>query len=162
MNFHGHIIGSSLVSAAAVGITTAVNPETEPKTLAIIAVCIILGGLFPDLDTASIPSRAYAILMCLSLPVFWYYDMPWHWIAVLVPYVAAKSFKHRSWTHSIHLVGILLGLTFITRFISGLIPSEWLWIKEFIEDFEFQIVFFACGIASHILFDGRLFKGIGR
>lgn len=162
MKYEAHLIGSSLIAAAAVGISIAYNPETEPKTLAIIAVCIILGGLFSDIDTESIPSRWYAIIMSLSLPVFWHYDMPWHWVAVLAPYLAAKIFVHRSWTHSWKLVAALVFSSGIIGLISHWIPSEWLWIKEFIEDFEFQIVFFAVGISSHILFDGRLFKGIGR
>ncbi len=162
MNYHGHLIGSSLVSAVAVGISIAVNPEIEPKTLAIIAVCIILGGLFPDIDTASLPSRWYSILMALSLPVFFYYDMPWHWIAVLIPYVAAKSFPHRKWTHSWLLVGTLLFSTVIAQLISKYTPVDLLLVKEFIEDFEMQIIFFGIGVASHIIFDGKIFKGIGR
>lgn len=162
MKFEAHLIGSSLIAAAAVGITIAVNSETEPKTLAIIAVCIILGGLWPDIDTASIPSRWYSVLMCLSLPVFWHYDMPWHWIAVLIPYVAAKSFKHRSWTHSKWLVASLVFSSGIVGLVSYWIPDDFLWVKEFIENFETQIIFFAFGIASHKLFDSKLFKGIGR
>ncbi|MCK5609264.1 metal-dependent hydrolase [Candidatus Pacearchaeota archaeon] len=162
MNFAGHAIGSSIISIGAVGITTAISPETEPKTLAIIAVCIILGGLFPDIDTASIPSRWYSILMCISLPIFWHYDMPWHWIAVLIPYVAAKSFRHRFWTHSINLPFVLLFLTNAGQFITIAMPDSMMTVKLYIQDFQFEIICFALGIVSHLLFDSRIFKGIGR
>ena len=162
MNFHGHAIVSSIIAAGVVGITTTISPETEPKILAIIAVCIILGGLFPDIDTASIPSRWYAIIMCLSLPVFWHYDMPWHWIAVLIPYVAAKSFKHRSWTHSVNLPFALLFLTIAGQLITIAMPDNLMTIKFYIQDFQFEIICFALGVSSHILLDHKLFKGIGR
>jgi len=162
MNFHGHAIGSSIIAAGAVGISIAINPETEPKTLAIIAFCIILGGLFPDIDTASIPSRAYAIIMSLSLPVFWHYDVPWLWIFILIPYVAAKSFSHRKWTHSVNLPFILIFFTIGAQLISVAVPDDLMFIKVCITEFGLEIICFALGIGSHILFDSSLFKGIGR
>ena len=164
MNFKAHFTLSIVSAAGLTGIAYTLDTGLSEQDIMLIAPMVIFGGIFPDTDTKSIPSKWYAIIMCLSLPAFFYYDMPWHWIAILIPYMAAKIFPHRNWTHSGFLVLALISSSSITEvlFILAPVPEKWNWIKEFVLNFNTQIIFFAVGIGIHILLDLKLFKRFGR
>ena len=162
MNFRSHLIGSSVIAAGLTGIAYTLDTGLSEQDIMLIAPMVIFGGIFPDTDTKSIPSKWYAIIMCLSLPAFFYYDMPWHWIAILIPYMAAKIFPHRNWTHSIGLVFALVGIVICSELISFAIPKELEQIKQLILKFDLQIICFAVGLIMHQAQDSKMFKNIGR
>lgn len=164
MNFKAHLSISTASAAVLTGIAYTLDTGLSEQDVALIAPMVVLGGIFPDVDTESIPSRWYAIIMSLLLPVFWYFDMPWHWIAVLVPYMAAKMFPHRNWTHSGLLVLVLIFSSAIVEalFVTVQIPNKWDWGKDFVLNFNTHIIFFAVGIIIHILLDLKMFKRFGR
>ena len=91
MKFKHHFIGSSIAAVGLVGIAHIVGTDLTVNETILTASAVIIGGNFPDFDLASIPSRIYAIILALALPVFYYLGMPWHWVIMASPFVLAKT-----------------------------------------------------------------------
>ena len=153
MKFKNHLIGSAISAVGLIGLAYAMEAELSTKEMVLTASAVIVGGNFPDFDLASIPSRMYAIVLALTLPVFYYLDMPWHWVVMVIPFVAAKTSKHRGISHSYLLVLILLSSSQTISFASPFLPNSWLWVKDFIVKFSLQIDALAVGLVTHYVLD---------
>jgi len=162
MKFKFHLAGSVIASAATTGILYSIDKTIETNTLVLCSIAVILGGIFSDCDTKSVPSKIYALMIALSFPLLYYADMLWHWIAFIAPFIAAQMSKHRGWCHSWGLVFSLIGIVIVSELISFAIPDELEYIKQIILEFDLQIVCFSMGITTHILLDHPFLKRIGR
>lgn len=162
MNKDAHLIGSCVISAASTGILYYTDTNTSTNTLILCAIAVILGGNFPDVDTKSVPSKIYALMIALSFPILFYVGMFWYWFAFLVPFIAAQIWSHRSWTHSMKFIFALVGIVIAAELISFAIPDKLQYIKQIILRFDLQIVCFALGVFTHKFLDHPIFKGIGR
>lgn len=162
MNFKGHVIGSTIAAVGLTGVAVAVDTSLSTKDIALIVPMVILGGNFPDIDTESKPSRYYAIGMTITFAIFSFLGMYIHGLMPVIPFTAAKIFKHRGWTHSFKLVFALIFSSIIVELLSFVIPDNYSWLKEFILKFDIQIACFGIGITIHILLDHKIFKNIGR
>lgn len=162
MKFSFHLAGSIVVSAASTGILYSMNNDISKNTLILCASAVILGGIFPDTDTKSVPSKIYALMIALTFPLLFYADMIWYWVAFLVPFIAAQISKHRGWCHSLGFVFALIGIVVVSELISFAIPKELGQIKEIILKFDLQIICFALGVMTHLVLDHKIFKRFGR
>ncbi len=162
MNFKAHLISGVVVSCGLSVAGLMLDYEPIVSNIKTIVPAVILGSLFPDTDCESVPSRWYAIMLAVLFPFAFHHEMLWQWGLLLAVFLAAKIFVHRSWTHSKWLVAALVFSSGIVGLISHWIPSDLLYIKDLIKDFEMQIIFFGLGIAGHVIFDHKLFKRFGR
>lgn len=91
MNKRGHVLNAALL---AIGLGVLVRPVSEVGTLAVIAelfVPIVLGALFPDVDTAFGKHRKTlhnlpVLLVFLAYPVY-FSNLQWVWVGVISHYV---------------------------------------------------------------------------
>ena len=101
MLYKAHLISSIAVSASFPFLAKEAGINLSFNDLVLILPAIILGGSFPDCDTESIPSRIYAGIGAL-LTIYWSYTGNYEFIWLIwIPYIAAKIFPHRSWTHKV-------------------------------------------------------------
>ncbi len=158
MKFKAHATAGLLSGAGLTGLAYAMEAELSKNDMILIAPMVFLGSIFSDLDTKSTATKWYATIMVLLLPLFIYSNMPWLWVTVLVPFIAAQASTHRGWTHSFSLVIFMFSATIIMEFTSWLIPEKWLWIKEIVMLFQLQIDCFAVGILVHKILDTKAIK----
>lgn len=91
MNKRGHVLNAALL---AIGLGVLVRPAAEIETVVTIAeifVPIVLGALFPDVDTAFGKHRKTlhnlpVLLIVLAYPIY-FGNLQWVWIGVLSHYL---------------------------------------------------------------------------
>ena len=91
MNKRGHVLNAALLS---IGLGYVVHPSGDVETFATIAelsVPIVLGALFPDVDTAFGTHRKTlhnlpVLGIVLAYPIY-FANLQWVWIGVLTHYV---------------------------------------------------------------------------
>lgn len=139
MNFQGH-----LKTSIAGGVTVSIVAyQFEPKTAFIVGLAAFLGGLFPDLDIHSTPSKwaaRFGVLLSLYAILKDKTDLAVYYGLL---FMLAKSDKHRGWTHSILLPPIISFLGYKFGY------------------FNLSLAF-SFGIYVHILSDSKAFKNIGK
>lgn len=169
MNFKSHATAGIVSGIGLTGLAYAMEADLSKNDMILIAPMVFLGSIFSDLDTKSTATKWYATIMFLLLPLFIYSNIPWLWITILVPFIAAQAFKHRSWTHSPWLIIALFFSNFIMAQIAGLtipkfVPVEFFILKylPIIMRFQLQIDCFAVGILVHLVLDHKYFKRFGR
>lgn len=109
MNFKDHLrfgVVGGIVTAAASGFVT-----QKPEEVAIIFGLTVAGSLFPDLDTASIPSRITAFILTITGLLCIYYRELYPVVYFMWAFCFVKSFKHRGFSHSWFIPAALIGLT---------------------------------------------------
>lgn len=134
MNFEFH----SVLGASTAGITSlAVFVITKDSSVSLLCAGIVfLMSLFPDLDTASKPSRYFAIF-CLSVSIVLMIFEQYYYISMIcIPFLCMKVGKHRGWTHKYTLpLGFLI--------IAYIFPNvDLIWIS------------FSIGLITHYACDG--------
>ncbi len=152
MNFKAHTILGT-VSAAGIGYAAYHYNIVNLSALKVAIPAIILGGLFPDVDCESKPSKIYATLL-LVFSVYWFIrETPGYTLLMLIPYLLAKMDKHRGWTHSFWVPAILFFTCFVIKSITYYIPVEFKHWAETITRYRLHIVGFSCGIVAHDIID---------
>jgi uncharacterized metal-binding protein len=132
MNFDGHV-KVSLVTGAATGITASSLGLAIPFDALLLAVFAFMGGLFPDLDTHSKPSK-YAARIGLVTGFILLAKHPYATAVIGMLFMATKVDNHRGMTHSwITVIGFLV-------------------IGQIISFFSYAVAF-SIGVASHLLAD---------
>jgi hypothetical protein len=107
MNFKAH---------ATAGLTTAgftslaVFALTQDNGVSLTCAGIVfLMSLFPDLDTASKPSRYFAIIALTTSLILMYYQQYYYVSLIGMSFLCLKVGKHRGWTHKYSLpLGFLI------------------------------------------------------
>ena len=158
MNFGCHLGISTAISLGIPIIAREIGvPIDQAKEIYIIPA-IILGGIFSDIDTESIPSKIYAGFAFIALIILAIKNKPWHGVMLMAPYLAAKISKHRGWTHSIYTVFALLISPLIIATIAYLLPFNVQTISDIINNYYWLIVSFSFGICIHKFLDIKWFK----
>ena len=169
MNFKGktgHLSISVIVGVVTPIIAHMYGVNMTPSEAIIITFFMILGANFPDDDTDSIPSRIHAIVGSILSVYLIYIKQPGYMWIIWVPYIAAKMFGHRKWTHSkllpiwiIFLPWILEVIIFLT--IHFYKPNLFLQlIVDFIVKYRLETIAFSMGIYIHIFLDWKFFKKV--
>lgn len=155
MNFKMHLISGIVVSGGLVSAGLLLDYGMTPNDIKMIVPAVILGSLFPDLDTESYISKIYAVFLVVILVFLAYNKLLIFGLIFLAPYLAAKISKHRGWTHSYLLVVALFGLTQASAYLSGFIPGKYVWIVVMIVFYSLAMYSFAIGVMIHDFCDGR-------
>jgi len=134
MNFKDHLTAGVITGASCGGIAHYI--AQDPKMSAGAFLLGVFGGLFPDLDTKSTPTKWFARFSSVSfLFGLWQVLEKGNFIAMaFVPSLVlslAQSGKHRGWTHSYFFPFVVCG--------SG----------AFIHSYMPLFISFALGILSH-------------
>jgi membrane-bound metal-dependent hydrolase YbcI (DUF457 family) len=73
---------------------------------------VFVGGLFPDLDTHSTPSKWAAKIGVTVSATLIYLNHPLEAAIIGLGFMLTKCGKHRGWTHSLLLPVAVLGLSY--------------------------------------------------
>jgi len=143
MNFKGHVIITSSIAVASIATVKYFYPNSQIDRLCYAGAAMVFGGMFPDVDTHSHPSKIYAFLSLIALIVFTVIKFPWFGVAIVAPYLLAKMSKHRGWTHStiFPILCITLSIVLTERSYAFIGGSQWI------------IWWFGVGLLIHILID---------
>lgn len=110
MNFNEHlkagVIGGVVTAVAASYITK------KPEHLAAVFGLTVAGSLFPDLDTASNPSRITALCLTIFGIVSIYTREPYLALYFMTAFCLVKSFKHRGFSHSYMIPAALIFMSY--------------------------------------------------
>lgn len=155
MLFKGHLIGAASVSVTIPIFSFILKTQLSINDILSAMIGIILGGIFPDVDTESKPSRYYAIGLLVA-SIYWYYaGTPEYIWFPLVPFLAAKISTHRGWTHSYLLAVILFFSPNIMHFVVFILPPGGLLISNFVTRNYILIQGLSIGLIVHSLLDKR-------
>lgn len=162
MNFKEHVKGSALTAITVSALVILLGVKVGTSEIAILSLSIILGGNFPDIDTNSYPSKIYAwvgVIATIGLFVSQSYGgIPFIWI----PFVAAKMFGHRKWTHSI-ILPLLTGLIPVVQLIISFKRNDH--IDLIISNKGIPAVAlmgFTIGVLVHLFLDSKIMKRVKR
>lgn len=153
MNFKAHLGIATGIAITVPIITKSVGIEIPEYQLDYVIQAIILGGIFPDIDTHSYPSKIYAGLSIFSLLYFAAKNMIWYGVAFMIPFLLAKVSKHRGWTHSKYTVIALAISPFIIQFIAFFLPFNIKQIVKFLENYSWLVWSFCFGMIIHDVID---------
>ena len=160
MKYTPHLIGSIAVSAAFPFLAKEAGINLSFNDLALIMPAIVLGGNFPDTDTESIPSRIYAAIGSL-LTIYWVASNNYEFIWLIwIPFIAAKIFPHRSWTHKYWFPIAVIFLPLIIDLTMFYFKFDIRFIQELITKYHQAVNGFAVGVVAHILIDTRTLRKI--
>jgi len=87
------------VGASALVLIATLAAGSKFEVSLILSVAVYLGANFPDLDTASTPSKWAARFALVSSAYFIYVEEPIYGLIVCMIYISPKVSKHRGWTH---------------------------------------------------------------
>lgn len=155
MLFKGHLIGSATISLAFPVSVFLFKIQTSLSDVLSAMIGVILGGIFPDVDTESKPSRYYAIGLLIASVYWWGVGTPEYIWFPLVPFLAAKISKHRGFTHSYWLAVILFFLPNIMHFTMFILPPWGMKASYFVTRNYILIQGFSLGLIVHSLLDKR-------
>ncbi len=162
MKFKSHLVGSILVAASFPFFAEEAGVNLSINDLTLMLPAIVMGGNFPDIDTASKPSRYYAIIGAF-LTVYWIYTGNFEYIWLIwIPFIAAKMFKHRSFTHKLWFPLAIMFLPIIIDFAMFYFNFNIQWIQYLIIKYRQAVNAFALGICVHIFTDTRVVKKVVR
>ena len=115
MNFKDHLT-AGIITGASCG-AGAYYLEATPKLAVACAFMGTMGGLFPDLDTGSIPTRWFARFASFigALGIWQYFNGNLQIMAFMPALILslAQSGRHRGWTHSYLLPFVVVGLGYL-------------------------------------------------
>lgn len=157
MNYKNHLIFGTVTSIATPIIMNQIGFNLNMGEIAVIVPVVIAGSLFPDTDTASIPSRMYAILGLITSVFFYIIGMSNFIIPLWLPFIFAKMSHHRGWTHSWYLPAGLASMPYMLFVFTVDLP-RFQHIAKLM--FEYRLVFmaFSVGLVCHLLLDTKWFK----
>jgi membrane-bound metal-dependent hydrolase YbcI (DUF457 family) len=101
LNFKGHLRGSIIA-----GLAVSSLAATQGLSV-LVGSYAFLGGLFPDLDIHSTPSKWAARFGVAGSLLLLLADNPYPAALIGLLFMLAKTDKHRGWTHSILLPPLL-------------------------------------------------------
>lgn len=155
MNFKAHLIGSAAVSTSIPIMAFILKAQVSFSDILSAMIGIILGGIFPDVDTQSKPSRYYAIGLLISSVYWWNAGTPEYIWFPLIPFLLAKISVHRGWTHSYWLAVILFFSPNIMHFLVFILPPWGIMISDFVTRNYILVQGFSIGLIVHSLLDKR-------
>jgi hypothetical protein len=138
MLFQGHVKTSAIAGT----VSGIVAYQYEPKTAFYMACIAFIGGLFPDLDTESKPSK-YAARAGVVSSLLLLNSNPKLAALIGILFMLAKVDRHRGWTHN-PILPILLAFA----------GNHYGYFH--------QSLAFGLGIYAHLLSDSKAFKNIGK
>ena len=127
--YKGHLAGAVFLGFIAIGILVWFGLLAgDPRQLLVLGILIILGALFPDVDTDSKGQNLFYALLAafdLGLMICGYYK----WAAILGFFAMLPAVgRHRGWTHTwwamlaVPLPVIILPYIFYAQELSVLLP----------------------------------------
>ena len=183
MNFAGHAAGGLAAGVAALGLAAAGEMAGLTHALPTLAgggatawgPGALLGGcfavafamaLFPDLDTASIPQRWYlrglvlAMVLCLAEGARALFTV----LAFAAP--LPMLHKHRGWTHwpaAPWAIAVLLASAheYVATEAAWFTRFSWGGVLDSLGAYWPFVLAAVLGHHTHLLLDGRLFRGLG-
>lgn len=161
MNYPYHLAAGAIVGLSAPIIMNEIGISIPEQQQLFVFPAIVLGSIFPDIDTESIPSKIYATFALVCLTVFAIKHRPWHGVILMIPYLAAKISRHRGWTHSLKFIFSLILIPLIVTLLAIAFPSIG-WLANLLLDYYITICCFAAGNVVHKILDMKLFKGFGK
>jgi membrane-bound metal-dependent hydrolase YbcI (DUF457 family) len=161
MNYPYHLAAGTIVGLTAPLILKEVGISVPDQQQLLIFPAILLGSIFPDIDTESIPSKIYAAFSLVCLAIFAIRHRPWHGVILMGPYLAAKISRHRGWTHSFKLVFSLILIPLVVILLAIIVPSIG-WLANLLLDYYITICCFAAGIIVHKILDMKILKRFGK
>ena len=151
--YQGHLAGAAVIGAAC--IFGAVQLGYIPKDYSIWAALmgfILMGSLFPDIDTDSVGQRLFYTVM-LAVDIGFIYHRQYQYAAWLGVFAILPGIgKHRGWTHSwwaMLMVGLpILFVPYLVNVPMSLAFHNWDATLPY-------YVAFTLGYFTHLLFDGE-------
>ena len=131
MNFKEHITAAAITSVPA---TMVISNTQDIKENSVIAMFVLIGGIFPDIDTHSHPSKIFAMAGFILATLLLYLGDSVYSALIGIAFMICKTGKHRGWTHKYSLPVLLM------------IASFWIPYFEIIQAF-------AVGLVVHYLID---------
>ena len=101
------------VGASALVLIATLAAGSKFEVSLILSVAVYLGSNFPDLDTASTPSKWAARFALVSSAYFIYAEKPIYGLIVCMIFIAPKESKHRGWTHKFSTPALITASIFI-------------------------------------------------
>lgn len=126
------------MAAIGAGVAATITTQYEPKETLFVFALSFLGGLFPDLDIHSTPSK-WAARIGVVASVLLLNNNPQLAAIIGIAYMLTKVDKHRGWTHSIFLP-----------------PLIFLFSNHY--GFPLYGLAFGFGVYIHLLADSKLLK----
>lgn len=166
MNFKAHLATATVFSIG-IGYATIHYNLVTISNLKTVIPAVVLGGLWPDTDTKSIPTKLYCLFLLIA-SIYWYAQgTTGYTLLFLIPFLAAQIDKHRGWTHSLYLPPILffsalivnyLDRHFISMGYGDFVETEsfiihWGETKDFLLKYSLQIQSLSVGILFHDIVD---------
>jgi membrane-bound metal-dependent hydrolase YbcI (DUF457 family) len=161
MNYPYHLAAGAIAGLSAPIIMKEIGISIPEQQQLAIFPAILLGSIFPDIDTESIPSKIYAAFSLFCLIIFAIKNKPWHGVILMIPYLAAKISRHRGFTHSFKLVISLILIPLVVTLLAIIFPSID-WLANLLLDYYITICCFAAGIVIHKILDMKIFKRFGK
>lgn len=155
MNFKAHALVAVSVSTTIPIMAFILKAQASFSDILSAMIGIILGGIFPDVDTQSKPSRYYAIGLLIASIYWWNSGTPEYIWFPLVPFLLAKISKHRGFTHSYWLAVILFFSPNIMHFLVFILPPWGILISDFVTRNYILVQGFSIGLIVHSLLDKR-------
>ena len=157
MNYRNHLIFGTVTSIATPIIMNQAGFSLDMGDIAVIIPAVIAGSLFPDCDTASIPSRIYAILGVIWSVFFFIFEMNDFIIPLWLPFIFAKMSRHRSWTHARWLPVVLTAIPFFLFRLTINYP-RFHHIADLMYEYRLLFMAFSLGLITHLILDTSWFR----
>ncbi len=134
MNFKAHATAGA-TTAGVVSLSALVLTGDNHVSL-LCGIIVFLMSLFPDLDTASIPSRYFAIGSLVVSVILMSFQEYYYCSLIGMSFLCMKVGKHRGWTHKYTL------------------PLGFILVSYFFPNYDLILISFGVGLVTHYACDG--------
>jgi uncharacterized metal-binding protein len=162
MRFESHLTFATVTALASPFIAHKLGLYLSLNDLIQLIPSIILGGAIScDIDTNSKASRYYGIFGILTTLYCFYAGNYFHPLIIWIPFILAKTGKHRGFTHSWFLPAIIVLLPpAIIKLIMFKTDFDMVWVQHLIINYEVAITGYAIGMYTHLIADIKVIKKI--